>query len=688
MTQGPAFHPTGKFTEYDHWYARRDENGVSTRHAEDMPGKLFEKVSGTLLSLEERVARVRSEEIQNLKENDPDFFLRSSVLPPELNDPPPDLELPEDVEVLVAVIDTDIPLGHRAFRHKNGSSRAIFHWAMGEKATEDSALIGQEYVKRQMDHLLKVHSGGSLEGDLDEDAFNRAIGAVDFDRVTGPRALQTRHSHGAHMLDVAAGVDPAGDGDEFAKKVGIITVSMPSRWEFGEGGEFIDTFMLYAVFRVWAIVETLREKTEKPLPCAVSLAFGRQAGSKRNDLGLLAQLLKVFESTREPTCRFDLVMPAGNDNLDRVVARYTLEPGEQEVLEWNILPSDQTDNHLEIWSEVEPTIADPELKLSVNLIPPGEPVPDVAWCPDAGQYWDVAQPGGLFGARAYRIKPRMLDTNSTAPQRYIGYLLATSASDPRSMRLGTIPAGRWRVVLRNESNVDLQVNVSVQTDQSNLPVAGVSGRSYLNDPAYRIRDAEGKLIDSVKHNGTRWVGTDNREGVRRQGTINAAASQTFSAVVGGYRATDGTPALYSATGAEVPMRRVALAEGQFEEEPNGRASPDALLPTDDTPVLGGRLAAGSSDGSRVAMRGTSFAASQATRLVVERWLTDLATVPPNPIVQASQIVKEAGAMGEGAETAQRFKHGYDPETSSDAVKKFGQGRAVPPRSTPSRITLE
>ena len=684
MTQQPLFHPTGEVTEYSHWYTRRDENGEDTRHPDDTPGTLFARVSDELLQLEQRFTKFLRDETPDSRKNDPAYSLLEDVFPDALKRTPDNLALAEDVDVLVAVIDTDIPLGHRAFRYKEGGSRTVYHWAMGQGEPDDSALIGQEYVTEQIDNLLATHSGGSPDGDLDQDAFNRAIGAVDFDRVAGTRALQSRYSHGAHMLDVAAGVDPDCDEEAFAKRVGIITVSMPSRWEFGEGGEFVDTFMLYAVFRVWAIVQRLREKSEKPLPCAVSLAFGRQAGSKRNDLGLLAQLLAAIEASRGPQARFDLVMPVGNDNLDRVVARYDLMPGKCKVLEWNILPSDQTDNHLEVWSEVAPTVFDPKLKLSVNLVPPDHELPEMLHCPDAGNYWDVARQGGHFGARVYRIAPRVIEPDDDISKRYVGYLFAIAPSEPRSARLATMPAGRWKVMLRNDSEVPLQINVSVQTDQSILPVAGVSSRSYLNDPTYEIRDAKSNLIDSVKFDGEKWVATDNPEGVRRRGTINAAASQTFSAVVGGYRMSDGTPAHYSTTGATVPPRLVPSVDGKHEEVENGRNAPDAMFPTDDTPALGGRLAAGSVDGSRVAMRGTSFAASQATRLLVERWLAD----PLSRRMQASLIMKEAGAAGEGAPGARCFKHAYDPQTSPEGVAKFGQGRAEPPRSAPSRITLE
>ena len=202
-----------------------------------------------------------------------------------------------------------------------------------------------------------------------------------------------------------------------------------------------------------------------------------------------------------------------------------------------------------------------------------------------------------------------------------------------------------------------------------------------------MRDEDGQLLDSVKFEDDEWKTTDNANGVRRRGTINAASSQTLSAVVGGYRRSDGQPASYSATGASVPDVASSASPrppgGEAPDvsnprsEPLGREAPDALMPTDDSPVLAGTFAAGSTDGSRVAMRGTSFAASKATRLVAEAWLAT-----PTDRKSASVLIKRLATSHEDAETAAHeeglgkhaFKHPYDPKTSEQAIAKFGNGR--------------
>jgi hypothetical protein len=677
MTKAPCFYKTktddgDKFpSEYEHWYMRRDQNGCKRRDPKDTPGTLFPQLFKDISDVKSGFAGMTVADFKSV-DNLP--------FPPHFKEPIKQ-DMPDGVELIVAVIDTDIPLGHRAFRDEEGKSRVLYHWNIGHGPIgSENTLMGQEFTKDDIDKLLKDHSHGDHKGELDQDAFNREIGSVDVHRPSGSRALQTRYSHGAHMLDVAAGADiGTPDGKEFAKKVGIITVSMPSRWEFGEAGEFIDMFMLFAVARVYFIVKGLGDNQQKPTAyaCVTSLAFGRQAGVKRDDLGMLAQLLNgINESRPNKNTRFDLILPAGNDNLDRVVARYELKPGDHHIFDWNILPSDQSDNYLEVWAEKGPGVSDEAVNLAVDLFPAGEDPQNTGHMPDTGRYWDVADENGKFGARVYRIKPIDLATRAqTGSGKYIGYLFATSSTDPRGDSLATIPAGRWKVVIKNEGEVPLQVNCSVQTDQSILPVAGVSGRSYLDDEdyKYRVRDEDGQLLDSVKFEDDEWKATDNASGVRRRGTINAASSQTFSAVVGGYRQSDGQPASYSATGASVPDNGSSKSGRS-----SGRDSPDALMPTDDSPVLAGTFAAGSTDGSRVAMRGTSFAASKATRLIAETWLYDTATRKTS----ASKIIQQIAAAHEISEIKahdhgkgkQKFKHPYDPVTSKCAKAKFGRGR--------------
>ena len=92
---------------------------------------------------------------------------------------------------------------------------------------------------------------------------------------------------------------------------------------------------------------------------------------------------------------------------------------------------------------------------------------------------------------------------------------------------------------------------------------------------------------------------------------------TQTIVVGGWLRRDGRLPTYTAAGtAGVP--------------PGTRAAPDYVVPTDDSLVHAGVLAAGSRSGSVVAMSGTSVAAPQRARALADR----LAGVAPATLAVA------------------------------------------------------
>lgn len=574
-------------------------------------------------------------------------------------------------QVLVGAIDIDIPLGHRAFRRADGTTRVLEHWSMGDSA--GTGTYGPVYTEADINRLLKAHSpNGDLTQPLDEDGFNRAIGALNFTSRNGARGLGRRHAHGAHMLDVAGGAQP-GVARDFSDGVGLITAAMPSRREFGEGGEFLDQHMVNAAYWMWQVADTYNQHARgaDQVPCVACLAFGRQAGAKREDTDLFSRFLQQLRHMRGPgAAPLDFVVPTGNDNQNRAVARYTVPPGGEILVNWRIKPGDQTDNYLEIWADRSEKGGDVVDALAVWLDAPGTAAGQKAVYGPPGTYHDVlTDTFGRSAARIYRqTSPEGMDSTTQSDPAHEGYLLAVGPTEARGNSLGEAPAGRWTVRLKNRSKTAISVNLSVQTDQS-IQVAGqFSGRSYLDDPAYEMFDDKGAGMDAIRYvTGQGWQVTDPAEGVRRHGTINVAASQSLTAVVSGYRVSDGQPAAFASSGLEMAGRTDVIG-------------PNAALPVDDTAVLKGTLASGSMDGSRVAMRGTSFAASKAVRVVAERWLHSR----KDRTRSAGQILKDLAHGFEDMQTI--YPAGYDRQERAKGVgfAKFGEGR-VPFRPEPGRV---
>ena len=95
-------------------------------------------------------------------------------------------------------------------------------------------------------------------------------------------------------------------------------------------------------------------------PTVVNLSFGRQAASKNPDIDLFPQFINRLKQKRETlvagkkyekAARFEVVMPAGNDNQDRVHSNHKLKPGETACLTWRLQPGDQSGNFVEIWAD-------------------------------------------------------------------------------------------------------------------------------------------------------------------------------------------------------------------------------------------------------------------------------------------------------------------------------------------------
>ncbi|MEO9898935.1 MAG: S8 family serine peptidase, partial [Paracoccaceae bacterium] len=114
---------------------------------------------------------------------------------------------------------------------------------------------------------------------------------------------------------------------------------------------------------------------------------------------------------------------------------------------------------------------------------------------------------------------------------------------------------------------------------------------------------------------------------------NALISLKSILAVGGYRVSDGRPALYSGT-----------AHDFFGSE-NARNRIDASFPSEVAPAHFGLLASGSRDGSSASYRGTSMATALCTRAVAEK-LTNWDPEKPDPTLANNQWLIKAADRAE------------------------------------------
>lgn len=546
------------------------------------------------------------------------------------------IEKPCPRTVILGVVDAGIALGHRRFRMPNGQTRFLAAWQQSARYGGQSSIpYGQELYAPDIDRLLREHSGGDLGGDLDEEAFNRAAGLVAPEELWGHRSLDYRAAHGTHVLDLAAGFDPQRTDEAELVRNRIIAVNLPPRSVHGTAGNFLAFFARNAVERIIYLADALWKAhyPDEPggFPVVINFSFGLLAGPKDGSSPWeldIRELVHERNEVRGVPTRF--VMPTGNNNLSRANAREligkdgdaTLMSGAEIPVDstlsvpWRLMPSDHTSNFVEIWTkardkntgeavdEVEPE----EFRLWVT--PPGFDrrleVPVLS----PGQYSELSN-----YARIYCYRPD--DPHRMERQLRAHFVICVAPTICFDADMPEAPAGLWEIALEyprtddaRSASIVQEVTFTVQSDQSGLLHAVIGRQSYFDHSNYETHSEDGRTLDSFGPGDNRFDSGPNLEPwnrngpVQRKGTQNALATWDKVIVVGGYRITDGTPAPYSST-----------FDGNSRRE-QGREVPSVLYPSDDGPGHFGMRAAGSRDGSVVALRGTSMASAIAARDIV------------------------------------------------------------------------
>jgi hypothetical protein len=571
--------------------------------------------------------------------------------------------------VIVGIVDTGIALGHNRFREEDGRTRFLAAWQQTAPHAGQSYLpFGQELYRDNIDTLLSTHSQGDLRRSLDEAAFNDAAQLVNMRDKHGHREIAGRNAHGTAVADLAFGERP-GEGD---KRVKLIAVNLPDRYIVHSSGVFLDYFAIYGIKRIADLADMIFEKSREAarlrndprpwpdhrFPVIVNMSFGKNAGAKDGHDPFSAAVQQINDHR---SCNgllpVQMVIPVGNQNLVRGCAEVTLASGAQDKVTFITQPEDQTPNFLEIWTEsldkAQETLADQvALPLEIDIIPPGDQrTPE----PSSGGHLQSRTLGSKVGRLYCSVR---LDAANAGYK--VGYLFCTAPTLWQESPLREAsPSGRWTIVLRNAGQRALRVYLSAQTDQSILPRSGTGRLPRLEREDYEMHvHPSGRLRDSYSYPYRPGGNLDNSPVLRRHGSINAMSTGSSVIAVAGYRLSDGRPAAYSSTGYA------------YKLDTNSLATPVLAFPTDESPAHFGLLASGASNGSVVAMRGTSFAAALATR-----WVTRLVLNRQILLPDAISAINAAAQKAE-ADSPSHFKGNTPP------AAKIGHGRI---RERPARL---
>lgn len=612
-------------TPYVHWWRTREANKLQGTDFETFSIKFTPKQlrSATLSLPIPDYARNNGE----FGDFDPDDVLEQ-LGPDAIGDVPKDT-------VLIGMVDTGIPLSHRRSRTLLGETRFISSWQQNARyAGQDNLPFGQELYANDINDLLGRHSHPDLAGSLEEDEFNKAAGLSMPEASTGDRELDHRFSHGAHVLDLVAGYDPLLQETDPIQNTRIISVNLPPQKVHGTAGNFLTIYAALAIERILLIADALwiaqHSEGGPGFPLVINFSFGKNAGPKDGN-SVWEKIIQDLIQNRDAKSPTRLVMPAGNQNLSRGNARKLLGP---DGMPWNGLrlephlevplmvhPADRTSNFVEVWAktqraegaekgtgvgEAKPS----EFQLFVTA--PGREEMEVRDLSVPSTYSDL----GDYG-RVYCYTP----FNQPRPH----FVICIAPTESHDQINPSAPAGVWNLKLVYNGEKVQEATFGIQTDLSGVRDSKSGLRSYFDHPNYRTHLETGRLRDSyvdraaipVDYPGGHCEPWPKYGPVQRKGSHNALASwpdndnqdKAHFMVVGGYRISDDAPAIYSST-----------FDGDAKRE-LGRETPTALYPSDDTPSHYGLLAAGSKEGSVVALRGTSMAAGLATRDIARGFAT-------------------------------------------------------------------
>ncbi len=507
---------------------------------------------------------------------------------------------PRPDAVIVGVIDSGLALAHARFRHGDGSSRILSAWQQGAEWQGQPVPFGHVLRKPAIDALMQAATVGGV---VDEASFNHAAGLARFDHPHGAREVERAASHGTHVMDLAAGVDPSQpDPDNLGDRLAIIAVTLPPRPTIGASGNFLEFFVIHALQHIvdtadaiWQAHYVGEVAGAFGFPIVINLSYGLQAGPKDGQMAVERYIAALVDQRRAAgRAPLRIVIAAGNDNLEQGQARVQVRPAGSDPLTWRLVPGDLTPNHLEVWTDPLPASAQAH-PFALQITPPGA-MPQRLAAGMPGQVCDLADDINPTRVLARIYCQSML--NAQTGTRRFSYVICTRPTLDHATT--TTPAGAWVLRLYGPKT---KAQLFIQSDQSLIHGAATGLLSYFDDPEYQPHDEAGCIIDQCDFPPPGQPPQPRDTGaVGRANTLNAIASLPECIVVAGYRASDGRPAPYSSA-------------GRGDAPGIGRQGPTVAFPSDDGAAHFGLLGAGAKSGSVVAFQGTSFATALATRTV-------------------------------------------------------------------------
>ena len=521
--------------------------------------------------------------------------------------------------VIVGLIDDAINLGHRRFRQGKDQSRIDFAWVQDgiNPKTRTAVSFGREFTGDDIAEAIQMHPD-------DDDSLMRYLDLIaDPDDPYLPTALRLHASHGTHVGDLCAGMDPFHPDAAHRR---IIAVQLPALASQDTSGTSLMASVIAAAIYIFDRALVLSQVVGYPIPVVLNFSFGF-GGGPRNGAHIVERAIRsVAEQYRKDTKRIEydtgkyamapaeLIMPAGNGHLQRNHARSPNGPKPRLDLRMRVQPQDRSSSFLEIWF--------PERTENIGIVvttPDGieKPFSFNTTSSDFGKYtiendWVLGLPDpkdpntykcDTIVARVSIDKPNTAtnpDRTDDDPTPFWRVVLSLAPTLCQGEDLPFCPHGIWHIHCKGDEKSVGPIRAWIQRDEAVIGFGERGRQAYFDDDIY-----EDNRFDDIRD----VVVTDTGRPasiVKRDGTVSGIATREPCAdpgsviTVGGDLWQDNRAAIYSGAG--------------YDED---HSAPHFLAPSEHSRVLGGILATTTRNGGKVALGGTSVAAPQASRLLAE-----------------------------------------------------------------------
>lgn len=520
----------------------------------------------------------------------------------------PTEDLPQSTSpVLIGVIDQGCPFAHADLRAVGGGTRILSLWLQDERHAEATRRIGRtpapfgrgvQLTRSRLDALMVRHT--DVDGRVDEAACHEAAGLPE---------LRRRMTHGGGVLSLVAGTRPAAIRMEPLRAPGSTPVWIPpqplraledeaSRSDIvfvqpprdalqdsssGSLGRYVLDALAY-------IVSCAGPQTTR---IVVNISDGSSRGPHDGTWMVTRAMEAMVEAQRRRGRDLRIVIAAGNSadeerhaQIDRIV------PGRTAGVTLRVQPGSEMPTQVVI--RVPAAVAGLEMRIvppsggsdraSTGIVRQGE-----ARCwPSAGAPECVAIfPKAAMGAASVEA------------------LVSWAPTERPDTAIPRATAGNWRIEFSAPGGCDAPIHLYVPRSQTN--------------PGAQCRGRQAVFVDvspGSDYDPRRWLRAAEQDPspasspIRRSGTLNALATGHSGAgieVVGATFAREGTRSSYSSHGPTVRLPGAVKPS---------RLDTDCLRPADSARAARGIPVGGSTGGQIVRLTGTSFAAPQRAREIV------------------------------------------------------------------------